>query len=594
MAAVLEDRQHHTKGKGKDEPREATETTPLLEAGSSQVSGDEDELDLENSPVARRRLWKRLIFVFFFTLTLCLVVFLALALLAYSYAIRFSYLSPDDVLANGLVFQGPDKVDVINATDGGLWIRLDARVGVDAGSIMGVNTVDDEGALSNLLKSFGRLGIHILRTVTANVTAVYVSSDRALLATAFTQPVQIPITSNPPRDPSWLTPVSLPVFILLSFAEDSWRHGAASLSASVPKVAVWGGGPDGKGWRSMLTANFHNVETRLSLPIPPIPGLPEPGEDRPFPSFSQLVSVESFDISSTDKEIQLKARASVIDPAPPGFEMTVPALPFVVSLPTRNPDTFIPIASAEAQPFSLTHPNVTLFISGRVLPLPSTAIEALSSFASRYLSLQRNPISISSSLFPSLVINTDFPSPATKPEVLRNLTIRDMKVKPYGTELLASGEVFGQIVLPKGMNFQMDVFDGDVDDSLPPLGALGNVPSHLPQPLPPRAFGHILPDDWLEAKSVYNGTDEEGSIFSVSASIIDVPIQVLPGRQKEFSNFVSKVLFGSDGATAGLQGTVDVGVDIIGLPFHDGNGEEVGFQLNGLPLQGKVHIGKKT
>lgn len=274
MAAVLEDRQNYTKGKGKDKPREATETTPLLEAGSSQVSADEDELYLENNSVARRRLWKRLILVFVFTLSLCLVVFLVLGLLAYSYATRLAYLSPDDVLANGLVFQGPDKVDVINATDGGLWLRLDARVGVDAGSIIGVNTVDDEGPLENLWKSFGRLGIRILGTVTANVATVYVSSEQALLATVSAQPLRLPITSNPPRDPSWLTPVSIPVFVrptdnssdLAQFVEDSWHHGTASLQASVPEIVVWGGSPDGKGWRSMLSANFHDVETRLALP----------------------------------------------------------------------------------------------------------------------------------------------------------------------------------------------------------------------------------------------------------------------------------------------------------------------------------------
>lgn len=274
MAAVLEDRQRYTKGKGKAEPREATETTPLLEAGSSQVSGDEDELHLENSSIPRRRLWKRLILVFFFTFTLCLFVFLALVLLTYSYATRLLYLSPDDVLAKGLVFQGPDKVDVINATDGGLWIRLDARVGVDAGSIINVNTADNEGTPSDLWKSVGRLGIRILGTVSANVATVYVYSDRAFLATVSPQPVHLPITSNPPDDSSWLTPVSVPVFVrptdnssdLARFVEDSWRHGAASLRASVPEVAVWGGSPNGKGWRSILTGNFYNVETRLSLP----------------------------------------------------------------------------------------------------------------------------------------------------------------------------------------------------------------------------------------------------------------------------------------------------------------------------------------
>ena len=228
MAAVLEDQQRCTKGKGKYEPREATETTPLLGAGSSQVSGEE-ELDLENNSVARRRLWKRLIFVFLCTLSFCFLVFLALALLAYSYATRIFYLSPDDVLANALIFQGPDKVDVINATDGGLWIRVDARLGVDVGSIIGANTDNDEGTLSDLWKSVGRLGIHILGTVSANAATVYVYSDQALLATVSAQPLHLPVTSNPPHDSSWLTPVSVPVFVrptdnsstLAQFVEDS-------------------------------------------------------------------------------------------------------------------------------------------------------------------------------------------------------------------------------------------------------------------------------------------------------------------------------------------------------------------------------------
>lgn len=275
MAAVLEDQQNCIKGKSKAEPREATETTPLLEAGSSRGSAaDEDELGLENSSIVRRRLWKKLLCIFIFTLCLCLAVFLLLALLAYSYATQLSYVSPDDVLAKALFVQGPDRVDVINATNEGLWIRLDARVGIDAGSIIGVNTDDDEGTLKDLWRSFGRLGIRILGTVTANVATAHVSSDRTLLAIISAQPVQLPIASNPPHDSSWLTPVSLPVFIrptdnssdLVHFVEDSWRHGAASLSVSVPDVSIWGGSPTGKGWRSMLTANFNNIKTRLSLP----------------------------------------------------------------------------------------------------------------------------------------------------------------------------------------------------------------------------------------------------------------------------------------------------------------------------------------
>jgi hypothetical protein len=56
---------------------------------------------------------------------------------------------------------------------------------------------------------------------------------------------------------------------------------------------------------------------------------------------------------------------------------------------------------------------------------------------------------------------------------------------------------------------------------------------------------------------------------------------------------VPKVIFSSEGALAGLQGTADVGVDIVGLPFHDGTGDDAEFQLVGLPLQGKMRIGKR-
>lgn len=276
MAADLDDGQLYAKGKGKAEPREATEVTPLLEAGSSQdsYSGRDDELGLENSPVARRKLWKKLAFVFVITLSLSFLLFLVFGLLAYSYANQLAYVSPDDVLAEGLVFQGPDKVDVINATDGGLWIKLDTRVGVNAGSIIGLNTNASDGALQNLWKSFGRLGIRILGTVTANIATIYLYSDKALLATISPQPLQLPITIYPPHDSSWLTPVSIPVFVLptdnssdiFQFVEDSWRHGAASLQASIPSVAISGGGPSGKGWRGLFTANFDNFETHLSLP----------------------------------------------------------------------------------------------------------------------------------------------------------------------------------------------------------------------------------------------------------------------------------------------------------------------------------------
>ena len=81
-----------------------------------------------------------------------------------------------------------------------------------------------------------------------------------------------------------------------------------------------------------------------------------------------------------------------------------------------------------------------------------------------------------------------------------------------------------------------DLLEGDDDDDDLP----DEMP--LPDPLPANAFAHIRPGQWLDSISVPLGhQDGEGSVFAVSAKIVDIPLEVLPGRQREFSNFVGKV-----------------------------------------------------
>jgi hypothetical protein len=228
--------------------------------------------------------------------------------------------------------------------------------------------------------------------------------------------------------------------------------------------------------------------------------------------------------------------------------MTTPIIPFIVSLPSvSNPLSSVPVASISTAPFALSHPNITLDIFGHALRLGSESAEALSSFLTRYLSGKSNPILISSPLVSSLSIDTLFPAPNPRPQVLKNVTIRNMKVKP-GTPFLASGTVSARVVLPKGINIDLNVsrlfpdvliFDGDVPDSEP---GTAPPPTPLPDPLPAHAFGHIRPDEWLPASCTADvPRDGEGAVFAVAANIVDVPLEVLPGRQKEFSDFVSKV-----------------------------------------------------
>jgi len=184
-----------------------------------------------------------------------------------------------------------------------------------------------------------------------------------------------------------------------------------------------------------------------------------------------------------------------------------------------------------------------------------------------------------------------------------------MVVKPVGTGMTASGTVFAYGVLPKGMNIRLDVnrvfpellvYDGPVpenatiyDDGGDGETESGNLPEPMPipNPLPERAFAHVRPGEWLEALSVpVEPPEGEGATVAVSAVLRDVPLQVLPGREEEFSAFVAKVIFGKGGALAGVSGVAAVGARINGLAI--GNGDNV-MELHKLPFRGNLIIGKK-
>ncbi|KAG1737542.1 uncharacterized protein EDB91DRAFT_482590 [Suillus paluster] len=606
------------KGKGKARHSEPSEQTPLLlhhddVAPSQPRATDDEDADLESSSDARQRLWSKLTFVFLASLSFCIIIFLLLALLAYSYAARLSDVSPEDILENALVIQGPYRVSVLNVTaDGGAWIRVQARIGIDAGSILGVNTDDDEGTFYDMWKSFGRWGVKFLDRVTVDVSTAQIFSQRqALLATVDCPPFELPLTANPPYDDSWLSPMSLTLFAIPTrnasdinqFVQDSWHSAAASIHAFIPNVVVSGGSTNKGGWRQMLRLQRSGVQTTLSMKLPPIPGLPTPGEGVPLPPVSQLITLQSFGLESEDEDVTVHALATVINPVPSIMNLTVPSLPFIISLPGENHSS-VPVVSVHTDPFTLTHPNITLAISGSVLPLPPHPSASISAFISKYLSLEPSPISVVCPLFTFFEVDTEFPAPISKPQILRNVTIHDMKIKPtsIGSGFLASGTVFARIVLPKGMDLTLDVtrvfpdvlvFDGEVHELPPLLSPQQKLAKELPDPLPERAFGRIRPEDWLEATSIQVDAEEEGSIFAVTADMVDVPLEVLPGRQKHFSNFISKVIFGAHGALAGLQGATDVGVHILGLPFRDHEDATTGMDLLDLPFQGSVRIAMK-
>lgn len=234
-------------------------------------------------------------------------------------------------------------------------------------------------------------------------------------------------------------------------------------------------------------------------------------------------------------------------------------MPFTVFLPaTNNSLSLVPVASVETESFELTHPNVSLAISGTVLPMSENASTTLSTFIANYISLRDSEVVISTPLFPNVTVDAIFPALRPKPQILHDVTIKDMKIKPSssGATMLASGTIFARAVLPRGINVGLNVtrvlpdvlvFDGPVPDA----GTTASEPNDdrelppaqpLPDPLPERAFAHIRPDDWLNATCIQvTGGEHDGTTVEVAAKLVDVPLEVLPGRDREFRNFVGKV-----------------------------------------------------
>ncbi|KAF9531125.1 hypothetical protein CPB83DRAFT_809476 [Crepidotus variabilis] len=621
---------HHT-AKGKQRAVETaatvTERTPLLAAPSTSSQAREDPEAPSSSAQSHRQLRKKLTSIFFISLAVCTVGFASAALLAWSYASRASSLNPDNVLHEDLVFSGPNQVNVLNVSTSGIWLNVQGKIGMDAGKAIGVDSDPLDGLFRDVWKALGRWGVRKLDKVTVQLSTIKVVPDFDLSETLIyieMPPVEIPLTTNPPKDHSWLTPISATVHVrptsnntlLLRFLRESWTRGSISVRAEIQEAVIRGGTHNSDDWRRKFSGKLSNILTSVDVKLPSLPGFPHPGRNAPFPPFSQLVTLTSFSISSESDHLSLHGLATAVNPAPPSISLSLPSLPFEISIPDNADSTIPPIhvASVSTLPFALTHPNISLSIEGTVPPISTYAFPILSKFVTRYLSAQDNKILISSpNLLPDLDIQATFPAPNPRPKLLRNVTIKDMKIKPMGSAFLASGTVFARVVLPKGINVGMDVFQvlPDVlifDGEVPPTVTPWNWPDHhrpshgpppetpLPDPIPERAFGHLRPEDWLPSLSVPVDPegDDEGTAYAVSAKVVDVPMQVLPGRQKEFSDFIGKVVFGSKGATAGILGNAAVNVEIAGLPLKSGPGHKSGeIVLAGLPFQGSVHIGKK-
>lgn len=250
-------------------------------------------------------------------------------------------------------------------------------------------------------------------------------------------------------------------------------------------------------------------------------------------------------------------------------------------------------------------PRIDLTMSGRVLANLSEGASRdspLSKFLQNYLHGLDNPITVQGSSrlphyarvdqlppswlldsLPSLVLPLMFPGPKPPPRIIQSVTIEHMRLAERAGKMRASGVVIAEIELPRGMRSVTVNVVEVLPDVLVYDGPAGDDEAD-PEDPPPRAFGHILPEEFLDSTTEPSSDPEHPHRMTVRAPLQDVPLDVLPGRDSVLSDFVKKVVF-KGGAQAGVKGTASVRVEIPGVIGR--------VRLDNLPVKGEFWVGRQ-
>jgi hypothetical protein len=268
---------------------------------------------------------------------------------------------------------------------------------------------------------------------------------------------------------------------------------------------------------------------------------------------------------------------------------------------------------------------------------------ALSRFVARYLSGKPNDVLIRYDTSPEPPLPSDpspdapfppkfvsdlasnytfvFKLPGTNevPDVFHNLRMEDMKIKlggggdgPEG-DLLASGRVVGEVVLPEAAKALEDainarriqpdvlVYDGELprfddlysesfSDSRHDQFSLGRGGGEIdeqadypPNPFPANAFARMKMVESMPAETIHipaNSTHNATTI--VSATFVDAPLFLLPGRSDVLRRFIGKIVF-SGKAKASMKGISAVELALGGFG-------EIG--LEDIPIEASFMVGR--
>ncbi|KAK8844640.1 hypothetical protein IAR55_006487 [Kwoniella newhampshirensis] len=611
--------------KGKGKARQPDERAPLL-GSSSRVLGDTVHEDAPRTP---SRLW------FFATIgsillsSTLVILGLFVVLLAASYKPSPSELS--SLTSTAFVYTPPDSISVINITERGLLVNVSLRCGIDADRALGVQTLTAEekeaasrrgerGGGAEWWETVRRWSGHrILKTqshvLVSAPEAVYLFphhfTSPPLLSLSIQQPLPIPLVTGVSSGDNWLKPTSFMALAkpiastgdLWAFAQRGWADGTLRLvvGASVVLARL----DEKTWWADWVKMKKEDLILEVEIPIPRLPGLPAPG----YPlNLSALVTLRRYSFNTSGQGLSIGATATIPNFAL-GLNTTIPfGLPFAVGLPLPG-STVSKMAEVVTEPVAVVHgtKEIQLKMSGIVTAdlghtsAGTNSTSSLSLFLQNYLHGQDSPIVVSGlaslpsfappdlvrppwwllSTLPSLSLSLSFPGPRPPPKIIQSVTIEHMRISESGGKMKASGAVVAQVELPHDLqSVELEVIEVRPDV----LVLDGPAPADDASELPHRAFGHIHPDDFLNATTSPSADPQFPHRLVVSAPLTDVDLDILPGRDKVLSDFVSKVVF-KGGAQAGVKGTASVTVEIKGVHGR--------VRLDDLPVRGEFWVGKQ-
>lgn len=337
--------------------------------------------------------------------------------------------------------------------------------------------------------------------------------------------------------------------------------------------------------------------------VPHYPGLPEPG--RPV-DFAKLVNLEGYHLNNNGDALEIHAGASM-----PNFantttlNLTIPyGLPFSVVIPSPDGSGEKLLSEVITEPVVLdyTAKDIKLRMSGRIISDPSEGDSPLGPFIHNYLTGIDNNITVRGmAKYPSFTSNTTekpphwalsslksmeiklvIPGPSPPPKIINSMSLEHMRISRSDGETKASGTVIVEIDLPGDIgSIEVDVekvlpevymFDGPVQEGT------GE------EEYPPGAFGHIKPSEYLNSTTVKGLDPEFPNRLTVRAPLVDVPVEILPGRKSLLADFVRKVVF-KGGAMAGVNGSASAVMNMKGI-----GGRVV---IDGLPIRGETWVGRQ-